>query len=207
MRNLKKDVIFSLFCGELAFWFLIFIIKNPYVQEFRKIQDIGSSLIWLLAIVFPVFYFLGIIVAYFVSKYIKLAFQAVKFLEVGVLNALIDIGILNLLVWIFGITAGIKLAPLNTFSFLAATVNSFLLNRYWTFKKEGEAPTGGFLKFLIVSGTGWGINTGIVVLGTAVFSSSLLFSAGAWVNIVKVLAALIAMTWNFIGYKFIVFKK
>jgi len=205
MKNLKKDVIFSLICGELTSWFLIFVIKNPYIEEFRALAKM-ESLVWILPILFPIIFLLGSFIGEAISKFVKVIFQIVKFLEVGVLNTFIDIGILNLLVWQTGITSGGWLAPLNTLSFLCAATNSYYWNKFWTFKKEKETKGKEFLQFLLISVIGWGINTGIVVLGTTFLTPIVAFSAGAWVNIIKLAATFISMAWNFIGYKFIVFK-
>jgi len=205
MEKIKKDIIYSLICGELTSWFLIFIIKNPYIEEFRALAKM-ESLVWILPILFPIIFVLGALIGQAISKFVRVIFQIVKFLEVGVLNTFIDIGILNLLVWQTGITSGGWLAPLNTISFLFAATNSYYWNKFWTFKKKKETKGGEFLQFLLISVIGWGINTGIVVLGTTFLTPIAAFSAGAWVNIVKLAATFISMAWNFIGYKFIVFK-
>jgi putative flippase GtrA len=202
----KRDIVFSLICGELSAWFLIFVIKNPYIEEFKSLAAL-ENLIWALPIIFPLGFLFGILIGKVISRLIRVIFQIVKFLEVGVLNTLIDIGILNLLVWLTGVTSGFGLAPLNTVSFLTAATNSYFWNKFWTFKKGKEKRRGEFLQFLIISAIGWGINTGIVVLGTTYLAPIANLSAGAWVNIMKLTATFVSMTWNFIGYKFIVFKK
>ena len=204
-KTLKKNIIYSLICGELSVWFLIFVIKNPYIEEFKGLAKM-ESFIWVLPIVFPIIFLLGILIGQALSRLFTIISQIVKFLEVGVLNTFIDIGILNLLVWISGVTSGAGLVPLNTISFLCAATNSYYWNKYWTFKKEGQLKGKEFLQFLIISIIGWGINTGIVVLGTTFLAPVAALSAGAWVNIMKLTATLISMAWNFIGYKFIVFR-
>ena len=206
MSSSKKDVILSLVCGELTAWFLLFVINNPYVTEFKSLAKMGS-LIWILPIVFPVLFLVGVLVAQLISRFIQVMNQIVKFVEVGVLNTFIDVGILNLLIWLSGITAGGRLTPLNSVSFLCAATNSYFWNKLWTFKKEGQVQGKEFGQFLAVSIVGWLINTGIVVLGTTFFAPVAFLSAGAWVNVMKLVATFVAMFWNFIGYKFIVFKK
>jgi len=205
MNRFKKNIILSLICGELTSWFLIFVIKNPYVEEFRGLAKI-ESLVWVLPILFPIIFVLGVLISKVISKFIKVISQIVKFLEVGVLNTFIDIGILNLLVWQTGITSGGYLAPLNTISFLCAAINSYWWNKFWTFETGEETRGKEFLQFLAISMIGWGINTGIVVLGTTFLTPVVAISPGAWVNIMKITATLVSMVWNFIGYKFLVFK-
>ncbi len=184
---------------------MIFIIKNPYIEEFRQLVFL-ESLAWWLPAVLPVIFLMGILLAEVLARFIKVVFQIVRFVEVGVFNTAIDFGILNLLIWITGITGGLAIAPLNAASFLCATTNSYFWNRIWTFEKKEKATGREFVQFLIVSGIGIGLNTGIVVVGTGWLAPWAGLSGGAWVNIMKVIATLVSMVWNFLGYKFIVFK-
>lgn len=202
---MKKNILYSLICGELSSWFLIFIIKNPYIKEFEEIPAI-ENLIWFLPIALPIIFLLGILVGQVISKFIRVISEIIKFIEIGVLNTFIDMGILNVLVWLTGITSGAWVILMNSLSFFCATTNSYYWNKFWTFKKEGQRKEKEFLQFLVVSVIGWGINTGIVFSGTTLISPMANLSAGAWVNIMKIVATLIAMVWNFLGYKFIVFK-
>lgn len=202
----KKDILASLLCGEIASWFLIFVIKNPYIEEFRGLAKIGV-LLWALPFVLPIIFLLGVIVAEWLSKIFQIFKQIIRFGEVGILNTFIDFGILNLLIGVTGITSGWGLAPFNTISFLFGVTNSYFWNKLWTFDKGGKTGGKEFFQFLIVSAVGWGINTGIVVLGTIYITPLASISAGAWANIMKIVATLVSMAWNFIGYKFIVFRK
>ena len=145
--------------------------------------------------------------AKFIFKKLPVIMQLGKFAETGVLNTIIDLGILNLLMWVSGITSGVWLILMNVLSFSVATTNSYFWNKFWTFeKKEGQAGKE-FTSFFVVSLIGIAINTGIVFAGSSFVSPLFGVSAGAWVNIVKLLATVVSMIWNFMGYKFIVFKK
>jgi len=185
---------------------MLLVIKNPYIKEFQSLAKI-ADLAWFLLVALPAVFLIGILVGKFLEKFTPIIFQIIKFGEVGVLNTFVDAGILNLLIGISGITAGVWLAPLNTVSFLFAMTNSYFWNKFWTFKKEGKATGKNFLQFLIVSGIGWSINTGILVLVTSLIPPLFGFSTGAWANIAKFGAIFISMVWNFVGYKFFVFKK
>lgn len=208
MKLTKKDIIYSLIIGEVSSWFFIFIVKNPYIEEFKSI-GLSPVIIWSLPIVFPVVFLIGTFIAKLLSKLAKVIYQIARFAEVGVMNTFIDFGILNLLIWITRITGGLAIAPLNAFSFLCATSNSYFWNKFWTFSSSGEKKVSGkeFTQFLIISAIGITINTGIVVLGTSLIVPWFSLSAGAWANVMKLLATFISMVWNFLGYKFIVFKK
>lgn len=201
----KIDILAALIIGEVSSWFLIFVIKNPYVEEFKQLV-ILEKIVWLLPFVLPVLFLFGVLVAGFLAKILRIFYQLAKFVEVGFLNTVIDFGILNLLIWLTGITGGFAIAPLNAISFLCATTNSYFWNKFWTFKKVGTTPGKEFVQFLIISTIGIGMNTGIVVAGTSLISPFFGLSAGAWANLMKLLATFVAMVWNFLGYKFVVFK-
>lgn len=134
--------------------------------------------------------------------------QFIRFAVIGVVNTGIDFGILNVLVWITGITAGSGLIPLNIISFTVAVINSYFLNKYWAFRdKSSGQDTRKFTIFLAVSIVGALINTATVT-GIATYVSPLFdLSPQLWVNVAKVVATGLSLIWNFVGYKFFVFKK
>lgn len=137
--------------------------------------------------------------------------QFSKFVVVGLLNTGIDFAILNALTILTGITQGASMILLNTISFTAATTNSYFLNKHWTFRdKEKNSEEKKFFQFIAVSLIGAVINGGIVFAVTTYAKpafGSLGLGDQLWVNIAKVLATGISLVWNFLGYKFVVFKK
>lgn len=202
---LKKDIFLSLLAGEIASWFLIFIIKNPYVKEFENLAQIKSA-VFFLPVIFPLIFLIGILGAKLFQKIFQPLFQFAKFVEIGILNTFIDMGVLNLLSRFTGITSGFYLIPLNATSFLVAVTNSYYWNKFWTFKREIKMVRKEFFYFVIISAIGLGINSSIVFLGTTIFSPLANLSVGAWMNLVKIFATFVVMIWNFLGYKLIVFR-
>lgn len=204
---MKKDYIFGLIAGFFTSIFLIFIIKNPKLDEVSGFAAL-EKIVWLLPFLFPVIFVFGLWFAKLLSSKIgNVLVQVAKFVEIGLLNTFIDFGILNLLMGVSGAFSGWQIAMFNTVSFTCAAINSFFWNKHWTFEKKEGKVEKEFLQFLIVSVIGWLINTGIVFLGTN-FISPLFGSSGAmWVNLMKIFATVASMVWNFIGYKFWAFKK
>lgn len=218
---MKKNLIYSSIVGFLTSWFLIFVIKNPFIEEFKGLASLGDKIWWLLLIM-PLLFFIGMLAAAFISRIISVFLQLAKFAEVGILNTAIDFGILNLLIWLTGITGGWAIAPLNATSFLCATTNSYFWNKFWTFKKtqpdkplpsekdfnikEAEKSKNKFLQFFAISVVGFGINVGTASIIVNFISPSFGLSSQIWANIGAIVAAFTGMTWNFLGYKFIVFK-
>lgn len=64
--------------------------------------------------------------------------QFIKFLIVGANNTALDFLILNILMKIFNTYRGSPLIFFNSLSFTIAVTNSYLLNRFWTFKEKQE---------------------------------------------------------------------
>jgi putative flippase GtrA len=202
----KRDIFLSFVCGFFAGVFLTVVIKNPHVDEFKKLADLGG-LLWLLPFFLAVAFSSGVLIVKVIFKRIKIFFQFVKFAETGVLNTFIDMGVYNGLVWFSGVTSGLGIIPINVLSFSCATINSYFWNKHWTFDNKEKAKAREFVQFLAVSLVGMGINTFIVFFGTTFFFPFGGLSSGAWLNLVKVGAILVSMIWNFLGYKFIVFRK
>lgn len=138
---------------------------------------------------------------------LKTIIQILKFGIVGISNTVVDFAILNLLFWVFKIYSGSWIILFNIISFSMAVLNSYIWNKYWTFKaKEKKEAKQQFSKFLFISVIGAVINSGIVY-GVSTFIDPLFdLSSGLWANIAKILATGFALVWNFIGYKFWAFK-
>jgi len=149
--------------------------------------------------------------------------QALKFGIIGAVNTLVDFGILNLLMWVSGITMGVFFAVFKGISFLVAVGNSYILNKRWTFKDKGESNVEKGGKFLLISLGGMLINVGTASLVVNLISPiEFLVSLGGtvlglvgismsdpqiWANMSAVLATAVSLIWNFTGYKFLVFGK
>ncbi len=202
----NKDFVLSLLCGFLAGIFLLIIVKNPYVTEFKGLNQLGA-LLWFLPLVFAFLFFIAIVVAKTLFRRVLFLMQVGKFAESGVLNTLIDIGVLNLLSWWLGILSGPWLIAMNMVSFSLAVVNSYFWNKFWTFESKEGAKGKEFLSFIIVSLVGLGINTVILYFGKSFIDPMFGASEGAWLNLVKISATFVSMVWNFTGYKFIVFNR
>jgi putative flippase GtrA len=81
-----------------------------------------------------------------------------KFCVVGVIGAVIDFGVLNLLVQL----ASFPKVLANACSFTAAVISNFTWNRLWVYPEtRGEPLRKQFVQFLVVNLAGLGINTAI----------------------------------------------
>ncbi len=142
------------------------------------------------------------------ERLLRVAKQFSVFVVIGGINTAIDFAVLNIEIRLTGITSGSGLFVLNTISFLVAVINSYFMNKYWTFQdvtKNREETK--FAQFITISLIGSGINSSIVAGITTFITPVFDISPILWANVAKLLATSISLIWNFIGYKLFVFKK
>ncbi len=82
--------------------------------------------------------------------------QLFKFGAIGIINTALDFSILNLSSKALGIESGLSLGGVNILGFIAAVIQSYYWNRYWTF---GIAKTisvvKNFLRLIMVGALGF----------------------------------------------------
>jgi len=216
----KVDIIVSLIIGAISALIAMFVLSSA---DWSQLPLIGKYP-YLVFIVFPIGAVGMIFVANVLAAKITVLLQIAKCFLVGVLNTFIDLGALGAFMWIifaeqFSRTremivlfGSIEIDPLyaafKAFSVSIAAVNSYFWNKYWTFDKRGTKPEGKeFIKLYIVTGAGFFLNIGI---STFIFKNvDPLFGLelGAWGIFAAGMAAFVSFVWNFVGYKFLVFKK
>lgn len=152
---------------------------------------------------------LGVGFGYLLSKTVRpFFFQLSKFGLIGVANTVIDLGIYNLFIFMSDVSSGYLIAVFKSFSVLAAIVNSYVWNKFWSFEKKGTANVGEeFTQFLLISLVGLLLNVGITAFVVNWIGAPVGMAEKTWANIGGLTASMLVLTWNFIGYKFFVFKK
>lgn len=206
----KSDIIAILIIGEIVAWFFFAVLKNLALD--LKIQEISGlepqTLLVILAVFVPVAALICLYIVFLLGKKIPVIFQMGKFVSVGLSNTAIDFGVLNFLMFLFGITTGRGYSIFKGISFIAAVINSYLWNKFWTFKKrEIKGMEREFLQFLIVASIGFGINVAIASFINNIIGPQFGVPPKFWANISAIFAILAGMIWDFLGYKFIVFKR
>ncbi|MFZ5923165.1 MAG: GtrA family protein [Chloroflexota bacterium] len=124
-----------------------------------------------------------------------------KFAVVGVIGAVIDFGMMNLLTG----PANMPLVPAGTISFVCAVTSNFVWNRYWTYPDSRSRPILNQLAmFFIVNLAGVGIRIPILhyleppLLKLFTRWNSLPLSSGFLArNLTLAVAVGIVMLWNF----------
>jgi len=86
--------------------------------------------------------------------------QFFKFALVGCVNTFVDWAAYFTIISIFPAESTFFYAVAKGFSYFCGIVNSFFLNRCWTFNAAGAGNEGGrFVKFALVNAIGLGINS------------------------------------------------
>jgi len=159
-----------------------------------------------------------------IAKHKKNIAHFIKFGVVGTSNFCLDFLILTLLskglTWPFVFHGlGWPVVIANTISYTCGIINSFILNRYWTFKirlsffeiytlKPGRVFTNGarirffsvpFLKFIFVNLVSLGVNTLTMFILVDLYQMDNLPA--------KIIAAAISFVVNFAGSKLLVFRE
>ncbi|MEK7494571.1 MAG: GtrA family protein [Patescibacteria group bacterium] len=197
LRDLLFGAINGAFIGILApFIFSNLAVKLPIPVPFFAL---------LLAIICAA----GIGFGYFLSKFVRpFFFQLSKFGLIGVANTVVDLGIYNLFIFMTDVSTGYMIAVFKSFAVMAAIMNSYVWNKFWSFEKKETTKVGEeFSQFLLVSLIGLLLNVGITSFVVNVIGAPAGFSDKAWANIGGLSASILVLTWNFVGYKFLVFKK
>ena len=136
-------------------------------------------------------------------------FEILKFIAVGAINTVIDLAVLNFLIAIFHTgRSGASFGLFKSISFLAALVNSYILNRAWTFAGAAAQKRRHieFGQFLAVSLIGLAVN----VAAATAFVSAVHPVASLerfWPSIAALVGTAFGLIWNYIGYKYFVFVK
>lgn len=196
-----RDILFAAING------LIFGALLPVVLKNMNIAISANNGI-AIAVAFTVLATVGVYIGYLLSKYIRIFFQIAKFGCVGAANFAVDIGILNLLIFLTGSAAGVAYTIFKIISFTFAVTNSYIWNKIWTFKKTDTKESGKeFTQFLAVSIIGLVLNAVVASVLVNVIGPLGGIKVKTWASVSAAVASVCVMAWNFVGYKFWVFKK
>ena len=132
--------------------------------------------------------------------------QMVRFGLVGGLNTLLDLLILNVLLLLFPTTSTITLLAYNALAFSLGAVNSFLLNKYWTFGHRQNTTLKELSRFMITTLCGIGWSTLVLWLASIVLHP-LVLNATLWANAAKIVSVVSGALLSYLGMRLWVFVR
>lgn len=142
----------------------------------------------------------------FIEKSIKKTPKFVRFVVVGIVNTAIDLGVLNILIVIFGLAQPSLFSFYKSASFICALINSYFMNKSFTFGiKENKQKT--FYLFIFFSLIGFMVNvTSSSLVFYALSSLSKDYSVHFLATISGIAGTVLGLSINYLSYKYIVFK-
>ena len=156
-------------------------------------------------IILPILSIAGLWLVNVIGKKIPFVEQMGRFVLVGAFADIIDIKVFQLLFWLAPFSLVFKAV-----SFLVATLIKYWWNKHWAFGGAEKTEPQKFLidgqlaYFFIVTLVGLGLN----VVSFYYFGKiETELSPVIWTELCIILSALVSAVWNFLGYKFLVFKK
>ena len=123
--------------------------------------------------------------------------QFTKFCAIGVINTVIDILIYFLLTRYFDFVANLIFIA-KAISYLLATLNSFFLNRSWTFEKQNTFQWHEMMLFYVAVGSGIFINVGVHFINVRFLALNDIVSTLA--------AAFLTALWGFFWSRYFIFR-
>jgi putative flippase GtrA len=129
-----------------------------------------------------------------------------KFSMVGTANALVDIGALNVLLWLEPTRDAWMLAIYNAVALVLANVNSYVGNTMWTFRGRADHGPRQTTLFIIQALINISISNGLFYL---LVRYLLVYDVvPAWIagNTAKIISVVIASTISFFLMRYVVFS-
>ncbi len=132
--------------------------------------------------------------------------QFVRFGFVGVLNTLLDVLLLNSLLWLFPTTNTFSILLFNSLAYSIGAVNSFFLNKYWTFGSHQQTSWSEVRRFTLTTLLGILCNDILIWLASKLLLSFISNSSLA-TNTAKVFAIAGTVFVSYLGMRLWVFVK
>ena len=202
----KKDFVFAAVIGLVTAAFaspLLYFAndRNLIVRGF----GFEVSVLWLF-VVLPVAEYIGYIIASKLFSHVLILRQLGRFGIVGVMNFCVDTSIVTIFAELRGIDPETSaIIPYLIFATSVAIVNSYFWQRSWTFAEKAPPSRKEFIGFVMITVLGIAINTTVTFILLSTFAK--LFANNAQlISVAKIGATGISLFWNFLGYKFFVFK-
>jgi len=134
----------------------------------------------------------------------NLGWQLVRFGIVGGMNTALDLLILNGLLWLWPTQDTLRLVAYNSIAYAFGAVNSFILNKYWTFRSKQRTTCGEVSRFALTTACGIACNDIILwLVGRSLHP--VMINTTLWANASKALAICGTFMVSYLGMRLWVF--
>ena len=132
--------------------------------------------------------------------------QFLRYCLVGGANTLLDLLVLNVLLWGFPTKNVLILVVYNSVAYSGGAVTSFFLNKYWTFGHKRRTTRRQVVRFSIILALEILYSNGLVWLAGKVLQP-LITNPTLWGNISKLLAVVVGAVLFYAFMRFWIFAK
>lgn len=130
-----------------------------------------------------------------------------RFSLVGLLNALVDVGVLGLLVFAAPADSPERLVLYNLAALTLANVNSYVFNSLWTFGGRARRDLREVVMFVGQAGVNIGVGSLSLWLAAAWLQNHVDLSSLAATNLSKAASMLVASTFSYALLRFVIFNR
>jgi putative flippase GtrA len=210
----KIDFFVAIICGLAVAWIADDFLREFAVENFYK---------WIFFIILPLLSVFCLQIAYLIGKKWLVILQIAKFILSGAFADVVDIKAFQFL-FLFVLPNSIAI---KIISFLIATCAKYWLNKYWAFSPAANDCVIGSLgglqddlkesikkenikevaQFFIITLGALLVNVAAFYYFTKILGPQFQVPNKIWTEFSIILSALVAASINFLGYKFLVFKK
>lgn len=156
--------------------------------------------------VFPVLTIGGLATGLYLARFTPAFFHVVKFGIVGGFNTMLELVVVNVCIVFFNVAGGLPFIIFKTISFLMAAVSAYFWHRLWTFQIAHRSSWREFLLFALSGLCGLLLNVGVATFLVSGIGTPPGVIPIVWVNASILIAVLVAMAWNFVMQRFVLFR-
>lgn len=207
------DIIFALVMGRI-----IGFLFGDFLREWGI--DIGLYLSLVIWLAFPLFSLFCLWLAHLIGRKLLFVFQLAKFFLVGAVATIADLKLFELISVLLLAQVPYALVVSKSISFCISTFLKYWGNKYWAFQEHQTHSEPHFdvaqddqrdlqseiVQFFFITLVGLLLDTGAFYF-LINLSDQVALPTPIWVKLSVIIAAIAAALWNFLGYKYLVFKK
>jgi putative flippase GtrA len=130
-----------------------------------------------------------------------------KFTAVGISNAVVDFGTLNLFLWLQPTRNPLELVLYNGVALVLANVNSYVWNSLWTFRGRAEHSFRQTSLFALQALVNISVSNGLfwaLIRPVLIYTDVPAYLAG---NVAKIISVTVASTISFFIMRYLVFSR
>lgn len=140
------------------------------------------------------------------QRWYQLIVQFSRFSIVGVVNTLLDLCLFNTLLWLLPTRNTLLILGYNSLAYAIGAINSFLLNKYWTFQRTHTTTPGEVVRFILTTIVGI-LCSDLILWVAGLFLSSIPGNTALLNNLAKLLAIMGTVGVSYLGMRLWVFVR